>query len=81
MATRTFISDPREIPNGRAAASQRIATRMELAEMLRRVVLPLVTVYPDGEADLLRPDADDAASDLLSELEHLGYAIVREPRQ
>ena len=36
-----------------------------------------MTVYPDGEADLLSVDADDAASDLLEELYDLGYTIVR----
>ena len=54
---------------------------MTLAEVLARVIPPLVTVYEDGEADLLRPEATDAASDLIEELDAMGYAIVRSPAQ
>ncbi len=77
MSITVHTSDAREFRDGRADASQRVATRMALAELLRRVIPPLVTVYEDGEADLLLPEASDAASDLLSELDALGYSVVR----
>ena len=80
MATTVYCSDPREAHDGRAEASWRIALRLELAEMLRRLVPELVTVYPGGDPDLLSADADDAASDLLRELDARGYRIAREAR-
>ncbi len=72
MAFAIHTSDAREMHDGRATASQRIATRLALAEVLSRIIPPLVTVYADGDADLLAADADDAASDPLSELDALG---------
>jgi hypothetical protein len=80
MAFAIHTSDAREMHDGRAAASQRIATRLAPAEVLSRIIPPLVAVYADGDADLLAADADDAASDPLSELDALGYVVVREAR-
>jgi hypothetical protein len=81
MATSIFCSNAREFRDGRAEASQRVATRMALAEILTRVIPPLVTVYEDFEADLLLSEANDAALDLLDELERRGYTIVRRAAQ
>ena len=62
----------------RAAASLRLTVRLELAEMLQRVVPPYVSILgEDEELDLLPTDARDASLDLLEELEARGYAIVR----
>ena len=77
MATTTHASDAPEVRDGRADASLRLTLRLELAEALRRIVPPLVTVYSDGEADLLPFEAHDPALDLLDELDAFGYVIVR----
>ena len=77
MATIVHTSDAREFRDGRIQASRRIAARLTIAEILARIIPPLLTVYPDGEVDLLSVDADDAASDLLQELYDLGYTIER----
>ena len=62
----------------RAAASLRLTVRLELAEMLQRVVPPYVSILgEDEDLDLLPTDARDASLDLLEELEARGYAIVR----
>ena len=80
MATAIHVSDAPEARDGRADASRRIAARLTIAEILTRIIPPLVTVYQDFEADLLLSEANDAAFDLLDELERCGYAIVREAR-
>jgi len=78
MATIVHISDAPEARDGRAAASLRITVRLELAEMLQRIIPPLISVLgEDGDPDLLPTEARDAALDLMEELEARGYAIVR----
>ncbi len=77
MATLIRTSDAPEFQDGRAEASRRLSARLTVAEILSRVVPPMITVYPDAGANLLSSDANDAACDLIEELDALGYAIVR----
>ena len=79
-ATTMHTSDAREFNDGRALAGQRTAMRLTLAEALQRVIPPLVTVVDEYDVDLLPCEAQDAASDLIDELERMGYVITREPR-
>jgi hypothetical protein len=62
----------------RAAASLRLTVRLELAEMLGRIIPPYISILgEEGDPDLLPTEAREAAIDLLGELEARGYTIVR----
>ncbi len=78
MATIVHISDAPETRDTRADASLRLTARLELAEILQRVVPPFVTLMDeDGDLDLLPTEARELAIDLFDDLESRGYAIVR----
>ena len=78
MATLIRTSDAPEFRDARAEASLRITVRLELAEMLQRVIPPYVSLLgEDSDPDLLPTEARDAALDLVEGLEAHGYAIVR----
>lgn len=80
MATIITTSDAPEATVMRAAASLRLTVRLELAEMLSRIIPPFVTVTSDdGDVDLLPTEAREAALDAVEELEGRGYRIVRAP--
>jgi hypothetical protein len=82
MATIVHTSDaPEARRDTRAEASLRLTVRLELAEMLQRIIPPLIsTLGEEGDPDLLPTEAREASLDLLDELESRGYAIVREAR-
>ncbi len=76
MSATIRVSDAPEAR--RADASLRITVRLELAEMLRRIIPPYITLLGEsGDPDLLPTEARDAALDLLGELDAFGYVIVR----
>lgn len=67
--------------DAQAAASLRLTVRLEVAEMLQRIVPPLISLLgEEGDPALLPTEARDAALDLMEELDSRGYAIVRRAR-
>lgn len=62
----------------RAAAALKLTVRLEMAEMLQRIIPPLISLLGEaGDPDLLPTEARDAALDLMDELEARGYRIGR----